>query len=136
MTDPSVGVAEARAQAEDRERRRVGMLLSTTESVPGHCVVTHVGLVSATASTTNKSTDEIDGIFNKQEGRMSWAIQEATARLVDKAAHMGANAIVGLVLAVNESEGSTLSWRSTGVGMLGTAVIVTPEQSTEGGDHA
>ena len=110
--------------------RKLDMRVSTTDSIVGFRIVEHVGLVTGAASTTGKHTDDTGGL-NKQEGRMAWAIQEATARMVEKAAKLGANAIVGVTLAVNESEGSSISVSSTGAGVMGTAVTIEPQRTPE-----
>ena len=109
-----------------------GLHIVTTESIPGFRVDRMVGGVFATASTNWQAGSTKKGIWNNQESRMEWAVQTALARMGKKAESMGADAIVGTTVAVNESEGSNLSFRSTGAVVMGTAVTLKVlEQTSE-----
>lgn len=134
MVDPqefAAGYEREKAEKEEREAeiraRQASFLVVTTDDVPGYRVVTVLGQVHDTASTTNQSTEDKKGIWNTQEKRMAWSVDTAIARMIDKALAKGANAIIGMAVAVNESEGSVSSWRSTGAVVWGTAVVVERE---------
>jgi len=105
------------------------VLTSTTSEIVGYRVVESLGVVFGTSSTVNKSSDKGGklggGWANTQDGRMAYAVEEATERMQDNARRRNANAIVGVSIAVNESEGSGIaSMRSTGAVVSGTAVSV------------
>lgn len=111
--------------AEEQLRARLeSFLVVTTDHVPGHTIEEVMGVVQDTASTTIQSSDEKKGIWNTQEKRMAWAVENAMARMIDKAIARGANAVIGTTVAVNESEGGVSRWRSTGAVVMGTAVVV------------
>lgn len=110
--------AQARAQA-----HLASFLVVTTDTIPGYTITEVLGVVQDTASTTIQSGDDKKGIWNTQENRMAWAIENAMARMIDKSIARGANAIIGTTVAVNESEGGVSRWRSTGAVVMGTAVI-------------
>ena len=114
--------AQERAQTQVLARLE-SFLVVTTDTIPGFTIEEVLGLVQDTASTTIQSGDDKKGLWNTQEKRMAWAVENATARMIDKAIALGANAIVGTTVAVNESEGGVSRWRSTGAVVMGTAVI-------------
>lgn len=122
---------QAELREATRERKLIGKVV-TMDSLPGHEVVEVLGLVSAAASTTNQQGSDRDGgIRNLQEGRLKWAVDTAIERMVAKASGVGANAVIGVQVAVNESEGSALGFRSTGAVVTGTAVVVRSQGSTK-----
>ena len=115
--------------------------MSTTGDIAGYVILENLGLAFGTCSTVNKMGDRGGGaknnIFTTQDRRMAYAVDEATRRLSDKAQRLGANGIVGVSVAVNESEGSGMSsFRSTGAVVFGTAVRVAPiSESDARPDH-
>ena len=118
-------------------RNEVLVLMSTTSEIAGHVVLENLGLAFGTCSTVNKAGDKGGGgksnVFTTQDKRMAYAVDEATRRLSAKARRLGANGIIGVSVAVNESEGSGISsFRSTGAVAFGTAVRVAP--ISESGD--
>ena len=131
MVDPqefAAGYEREKAEQEQRDAefraRQASFLVLSIDHVPGHRIVKVLGQVHDTASTTNQSTEDKKGIWNTQEKRMAWAVDSAMARMIDRALALGANAIIGMAMAVNESEGGVSSWRSTGAVVWGTAVVV------------
>ena len=115
--------AQEALAADQLQARLREFVLVTTDLIPGYEIVELIGSVHATASTVNQGTEDKKGIWNTQEKRMSWAVEQATLRIVEKAADLGANAVIGAHVAVNESEGGVSSWRSTGAVVMGTAVV-------------
>jgi len=131
MVDPVEFAAQGeqlRAESEKTEReiqeRLASFLVVTIDHVPGYLIEKVLGTVQDTASTTSQSSEDKKGFWNTQEKRMSWAVENATVRMIDKAVARGANAVVGTTVAVNESEGGVSRWRSTGAVVMGTAVVV------------
>ena len=124
------------AELNDRARDEVPILMSTTGDLVGYVVLENLGLAFGTCSTVNKAGDKGGGgtsnVFTTQDQRMAYSVEEATRRLSAKARRLGANGIVGVSVAVNESEGSGLSsFRSTGAVAFGTAVRVAPMSDTD-----
>lgn len=112
------------------------VMTSTTSEIVGYRVVESLGVVFGTSSTVNKSSEKggklRGGWVNTQDGRMAYAVEEATERMLDNARRRNANAVVGVSIAVNESEGSGISsWRSTGAVVSGTAVSVVSIEEDE-----
>ncbi len=109
--------------------------MSTTSEIAGYEVQENLGVVYGTCSTVNKQGDKggvKKSIWNKQDARMDYAVGEAMNRLSVNACAVGANAVGGLTVAVNESEGSGVaSFRSTGAVALGTAVRVVESSDVE-----
>jgi uncharacterized protein YbjQ (UPF0145 family) len=76
------------------------MLMTTTETIPGHTIERVLGLVEATSS---------------------WGFRPVRASLARKAAALGGNAIVGVHYAGGRPAGFS------GCVLYGTAVVVSPE---------
>lgn len=106
------------------------LAMSTTNEIAGYRVEKNLGLIYGTCSTVNKQGDKggvKKSVWNKQDARMDYAVGEATKRMSSNARAVKANAVVGVSVAVNESEGSGVSsFRSTGAVVMGTAVLVVP----------
>ena len=125
LPDPGARFSQGLNEAQDL------LAMSTTGDIAGYVILENLGLAFGTCSTVNKGGDRGGGaknnIFTTQDKRMAYAVDEATRRLSDKAQRLGANGIVGVSVAVNESEGSGMSsFRSTGAVVFGTAVRVAP----------
>ncbi|HUZ12967.1 MAG TPA: YbjQ family protein [Caulobacteraceae bacterium] len=106
------------------------MLVSTTNDVPGHRVVRHLGLVRGITVRSRSVLGNIAGGFQSIfGGKLSafvslaeTARQEAYDHLCEHAAQAGANAVIGMRYDANEiMEGITE------VLAYGTAVVVEPE---------
>lgn len=115
---------------------RVGPWLgtSTMESWPGYEVAEIVGMVVGTASTNWKQGNR-GGMFNKQEGRVDWAVGEAINRMTQQARTMRANAVLSVHTAINESEGTGMAFKSSGAAAVGTAVrLVRSQDGSKAGE--
>lgn len=105
------------------------MLLSTTPEVPGHNITDYKGLViSQVTAGRHIGKDVLAGVRDVFGGRskslekdLQNSRQEALSELAGKARQMGANAVVGIRLDMENVAGSMLLF----VGQ-GTAVVVTP----------
>lgn len=102
------------------------IVVSTTELIPGYDIVEVVGPVFSTQSHTRwKNFDTKSGQdATSQSGRLSIALQGSLRAIREEAAGLGANAIVGLSMAANSSEGASalLGGSSDAIVLLGTAV--------------
>lgn len=116
--DPDSG-DKATTKTSDRIRR--GPLVTTTPTIPGYDIVDVLGLVSATSSNVALG-------LNRQATRLDKAVAGAANSLIAEARQMGANAVIGLTLAINSSEGGSAAFggSSEGAVLLGTAVFVKP----------
>ena len=103
------------------------MLLTTLESVPGHQVVKHLGLVQgSTVRAKNIGRDITAGLKNLVGGELKGytellqeARQEATQRMMQEANQLGANAIVNIRFAT-----SSLTQGAAELFVYGTAVQI------------
>jgi uncharacterized protein YbjQ (UPF0145 family) len=113
-----VTVAIQRSEYDDGDWRRVTIFMSTVADNPGVSISEVLGLVYATSSKMALGT-------NKQSTRLSLAIDDALVSLEERTVAMGGNAVIGLSIALNSSQGGTASWGSSdGVMVSGTAVKV------------
>ena len=76
------------------------MLMTTTDTIPGHTVIHILGMVEATSS---------------------WGFRALRAKVAQRASDLGANAIVGIRYAGGRPSGFS------GCVLYGTAVVVSPE---------
>ena len=102
------------------------MFMSTLDSVPGMKVVKSLGLVYATSSRIAWS-----GI-NTQANRLENAMNAALIGIQLEAEGRKANAILGLSVGVNSSQGASaaLMGSSEGILVVGTAVVLEEEAET------
>lgn len=103
------------------------MILTTLEGVPGHKIVNHLGLVQgSTVRTKHVGRDIAAGLKNLVGGELKGytellqeARHEATQRMMQEAAKMGANAIVNIRYAT-----SSLAQGAAELFVYGTAVQI------------
>lgn len=105
--------------------------VSTLDFIPGHTVVAVKGTIYSSTSTMGTKAKTDDGSWiNRLEGRLEHATRESLQKLWQRAQQEGANAVIGVRIAAADSEGSgVMAARSSGVVLLGTAVIVQPTPS-------
>ena len=109
------------------------MLVSTTNDIPGHTVVRHIGLVRGITVRSRSALGNLaGGIQSLFGGKLTvfvslaeTARQEAFDHLVQHATEIGANAIIGMRYDTTE-----ISTGVTEVLAYGTAVIVEPTDSS------
>jgi uncharacterized protein YbjQ (UPF0145 family) len=106
-------------------------MVTTLDFVPGHTIMESKGLIYATTSTVGTKAKTDDGsLINRLEGRLEHATRESLDKLWRRARQEGANAVVAVHIAAADSEGSGLStFRSSGVVLIGTAVVVVPNSA-------
>lgn len=105
------------------------MLVATTNDLPGHRIVRHIGMVrGVTVRSRNAISDAIGGVQSMLGGRVGAYVnlaeaarQEAYEELVAHARDMGANAILAMRYDANEIMPGV-----TEVLAYGTAVVVEP----------
>ena len=105
------------------------MLVATTNDLPGHRIVRHIGMVrGVTVRSRNVVSDAIGGVQSMIGGRVGAYVklaeaarQEAYDELVAHARDMGANAILAMRYDANEIMPGV-----TEVLAYGTAVVVEP----------
>ena len=105
------------------------MIVATTNDLPGHRIVRHVGMVrGVTVRSRNVISDAIGGVQSMIGGRVGAYVklaeaarQEAYDELVAHARDMGANAILAMRYDANEIMPGV-----TEVLAYGTAVVVEP----------
>lgn len=105
------------------------MLVATTNDLPGHRIVRHLGMVrGVTVRSRNVVSDAIGGVQSMIGGRVGAYVklaeaarQEAYDELVAHARDMGANAILAMRYDANEIMPGV-----TEVLAYGTAVVVEP----------
>lgn len=105
------------------------MLVATTNDLPGHRIVRHIGMVrGVTVRSRNVISDAIGGVQSMIGGRVGAYVklaeaarQEAYDELVAHARDMGANAILAMRYDANEIMPGV-----TEVLAYGTAVVVEP----------
>lgn len=103
------------------------MILTTLEGVPGHTIVKHLGLVQgSTVRAKNVGRDILAGFKNLVGGELKGytellqeARHEATQRMMQEAATMGANAVVNIRYAT-----SSLAQGAAELFVYGTAVQI------------
>ena len=104
-----------------------GILLSSTEEVPGRTIMTYLGVVSgSTVRAKNVGRDIMAGLKNIVGGELrgytellNEARQQALQRMMQQGAALGANAIVGVRLTT-----STVASGAAELFAYGTAVQV------------
>ena len=105
------------------------MLVATTNDLPGHRIVRHIGMVrGVTVRSRNAISDAIGGVQSMLGGRVGAYVklaeaarQEAYDELIAHARDMGANAILAMRYDANEIMPGV-----TEVLAYGTAVVVEP----------
>lgn len=105
------------------------MLVATTNDLPGHRIVRHIGMVrGVTVRSRNVISDAIGGVQSMIGGRVGAYVklaeaarQEAYDELVAHARDMGGNAILAMRYDANEIMPGV-----TEVLAYGTAVVVEP----------
>ena len=105
------------------------MIVATTNDLPGHRIVRHIGMVrGVTVRSRNLVSDAIGGVQSMIGGRVGAYVklaeaarQEAYDELVAHARDMGANAILAMRYDANEIMPGV-----TEVLAYGTAVVVEP----------
>ncbi len=105
------------------------MLVATTNDLPGHRIVRHIGMVrGVTVRSRNVISDAIGGVQSMIGGRVGAYVklaeaarQEAYDELVAHARDLGANAILAMRYDANEIMPGV-----TEVLAYGTAVVVEP----------
>lgn len=102
--------------------------VTTLDYLPGHTITEVRGTIYATTSTVGTKAKTDDGsLINRLEGRLEHATRESLDKLWRRARQEGANAVVAVRIAAADSEGSGISsWRSSGVVLIGTAVVAVP----------
>ena len=98
------------------ERERLP--ISTISTIPGKNIIEYKGLVYSSIS-------EVAGL-QKQQTRLQRSIEVAFQEIDEQAFKIGANAIVGLFVAINNSTGAAINvmGSSDAVTVLGTAVVI------------
>lgn len=106
--------------------------VTTLDYLPGHTITEVRGTIYATTSTVGTKAKTDDGsLINRLEGRLEHATRESLDKLWVRARQEGANAVVAVRIAAADSEGSGISsWRSSGVVLIGTAVVAVPGSSS------
>jgi uncharacterized protein YbjQ (UPF0145 family) len=105
------------------------MLVATTNDLPGHRIVRHIGMVrGVTVRSRNVVSDAIGGVQSMIGGRVGAYVklaeaarQEAYDELIAHARDMGANAILAMRYDANEIMPGV-----TEVLAYGTAVVIEP----------
>ena len=104
------------------------MLLSTTSEVPGHTITGYQGVViSQVTAGRHLGKDVLAGVRDVFGGRskslekdLEAARQEALSELAAKARQMGANAVVGIRLDMENVGGSMLLFVGQGTAVTAT----------------
>ena len=107
------------------------MQLSNLESVPGHDIIQQIDVVyGSTVRSKHAGRDFMASLKNIVGGELKGytelleeSRQEAMDRMIKKAQHMGANAIVGIRFST-----SNIAQGASELFVYGTAVIVQPNQ--------
>jgi uncharacterized protein YbjQ (UPF0145 family) len=109
-------VAEFVDEVELRFDEELSMFMSTLQADPSVKVVTSLGLVIGTSSRFAWG-------FNRQAARLQDALHWALLEVQANARHLGADAVIGLHVALNNSQGSVVNAGSSeGVVVTGTAI--------------
>jgi len=111
-----------------KQRGRAGVLLVTTDSLPGHRISEVLGLVYASKSHTKWKG-------NSQYERLLTAMQGSETELAAKARSLGGNAVVGIRVSANSAAGNSSMLdvgNSDGIILVGTAVRAVAEVKPEG----
>ena len=103
------------------------MILSNTESLPGHSITRHIGLVQGnTVRAKHVGRDLMAGLKNIVGGELKGytelledARQEATHRMIENAKAQGANAIANVRFST-----SAITSGASELYVYGTAVVV------------
>jgi len=103
------------------------MIVTNLETVPGYTIVQHLGLVQGnTVRAKHVGRDIMAGLKNIVGGELRGYTEllndargEATARMVDEARGMGANAVVNVRFST-----SSISAGASELYVYGTAVVV------------
>ncbi len=94
------------------------LFMTTTSEIPGSSISKTLGFVSGSSSKMALG-------LNKQSERLDLALNNALIDLENEARVLGANAVVGLQIAANSSQGASAAFMgsSEGIIAIGTAVI-------------
>ena len=109
------------------------MQLSNLETVPGHQIIKQLDIVyGSTVRSKHVGRDLMAGLKNIVGGELKGytelleeSRQEAMQRMIDKARHMGANAVVGIRFST-----SNIAQGASELFVYGTAVQVVASPST------
>lgn len=112
------GVSSEQNKYETNYEKKPTLFITTTPEIPGAPISKTLGLVSGSSSKMALG-------FNKQSDRLDMALNNALLDLELQARVLGANAVVGLQIVANSSQGSSAAFMgsSEGIVALGTAVI-------------
>lgn len=112
------GVVSEQDKYETSYAKKPTIFITTTPEIPGASITTTLGLVTGSSS-------KIALGFNKQSERLDLALDNALFDLEKQARILGANAVVGLQIVANSSQGASAAFMgsSEGIVALGTAVI-------------
>lgn len=107
------------------------MQLSNLESMPGHRIVKQLDIVyGSTVRSKHAGRDLLAGLKNIVGGELTAytelleeSRQQALDRMIQKAQHLGANAIVGIRFST-----SSIAQGAAELFVYGTAVLVEPER--------
>jgi len=108
------------------------MILTNTETIPGKKIVEHYGLVTgSTVRARNIGSDMVAGLKNVLGGELKGYTQllnesrrQALERMVQQAAHMGANAVINIRFST-----SSIAQGAAELYVYGTAVRVDTENT-------
>lgn len=102
----------------DEERVRFKIILTTTDSIPGRNIKEYKRILFASSS-------ELGG-FNRQSTRLTKTAENALLSLQEQALSIGANAIIGVTVSANSSQGGSaaLFGSSDAIIAVGTAVVI------------
>lgn len=109
------------------------MILSNLETVPGHSMIRQIDVVyGSTVRSKHVGRDLMASLKNIVGGELTGYTElleesrkEATQRMIQKAQHLGANAIVGIRFST-----SNIAQGASELFVYGTAVIVEPLHAT------
>jgi uncharacterized protein YbjQ (UPF0145 family) len=109
------------------QTRKADVLVVTTDTIPNQRIVTVMGLVFSTQSKVAIG-------LNKQQTRLAQGLVGSLRLIKAEAAGRGANAIVGLHMASNSSQGSSAAFfgSSDAIVLFGTAVLAVPLEPSHG----
>ena len=113
---------------------RANVLVTTTESIPGYVIERLIGPVVAAKSHTRWKNFDKNRVVDatSQYGRLINAWHGAVEDLKREASRLGANAVMGVTMSANTSEGGSANFggSSDAVILMGTAVFMTPVLDT------
>lgn len=114
----------------ETSKEELGMIVVTTETVPGHRILNVVGLVRGNTIRARHVGRDIMAGFKAMVGGeiksytelLTMAREEALSRMVEDATRLGANAVVNLRFTT-----SSVMQGAAELFAYGTAVVVQPE---------